>query len=364
MKKVLSVIIAVVMLLSASTTAFAVESAETSTEAAVEVKYNSEYMFSYTEQTDANYRIVRTYTNESIDASANARTVSTMAVDPTQSETSTERVKAILLSLGMGQDFIDMLSEEDLEDYANCEMMMGITSYTKEGADGNVENVPEEEALANARLGSFPEQDLYDPSPGSGGAHSTVEIDSYMHIYYLVTYMGNGLYKFSVDATWLKSPVYRLTDSIGACAQNFAIQNATRSGWYMCTVYGYAMFEYYTNTYTTYFEDFYTVQNGNWDGSAAMFNLHDDYTSTEAAYSQIAYDHKAHYQFEAYVSYPSRDTYFNTTATYSHTLIWLEADPSISISAEESSVSIGLGLGDRSEDRVAEFASAIHYVPD
>lgn len=64
-----------------------------------------------------------------------------------KSETNYEDTKNLLRAMGMEDCFIEHLSEEDLELYANSSMMVGGISYTKSDNKGNVEQISEEQAL-------------------------------------------------------------------------------------------------------------------------------------------------------------------------------------------------------------------------
>ena len=71
----------------------------------VELKVNQQYAFTYTEYTDAEHRTIRSYRKQNDFFPA----YSYSAV-----KASTERTKAVLMSLGMTSAFIDELSTEDL----------------------------------------------------------------------------------------------------------------------------------------------------------------------------------------------------------------------------------------------------------
>ncbi len=101
--------------------------------------------------------------------------------------------------------------------------------------------------------------------------------------------------------------------------------------------------------------------NGNWYGSAGIFNLPND-PGGSGGTSVMHTDLKAYYEYQGHVSEPNTESYFNTVGTYSHATIGLSVSPSISIDTSGSaSASIGLSIFADTDTRNAE--REIHYIP-
>lgn len=353
MKKLLSILLAAAMLLTITVTGSASE-ADTDS---VKWEYNSEYDFAVSERSDG-FQIVRTYENEKSASAASACAL--QADSPNNEENTNEKVKAILRSIGMEPAFIDELTQGDLQDYANSERIVGVITYSKADANGNVVTVPADEGM-EAMGYTKPSHDNFE---GGGIAYSETFEDSYMRLILVVSVEGNGLYKFSVDATWLTTPIWRVKDSLGACAQNIAIINDTRSGWYTYDYTQFTPLNYYNRSGKDMPIYIDTVANGNWDGSAAVFDLKNDVPDLNQSGNSITYfNHKMHYQFKAYVAYPESETYFNATATYYHTKINFFSDFSLQISTAGPSVSIGFRSVTDKDIRTVELDNPIHYIP-
>ncbi len=191
-----------------------------------EMKINSQYQFAYSEKNSEN-SFTRKYVKDGDNIFKNI-----FGVDIDQS---CERTAQILRSLGMEDAFVEKLSKEKLEKYQECESITSTVVYMKTDNNGITEHVTEEEAFSNATtygIGGLPTQVIM-PDGGSGYPtyKETLE-DEYMKIVFVVAEEGDGNYSFSVDATWLTMPFYRMSDSLGACAQNMTIENYTRTGWY------------------------------------------------------------------------------------------------------------------------------------
>jgi hypothetical protein len=256
------------------------------------------------------------------------------------------------------------LSDQALQEYASSEEIYAVSSYTKIDSDGNLINVTKEEAMnaANSRA--------VVPAPDPGGGwptYSTSFSDSYMYISYIVSYKGSGQYLFSIDSVWLTMPVFRWSDSLGACAQNMTVENNTRAGWR-----SYIITEEVNGTNTVHYieEDlingtngvtFQNAINGNWYGSAVTFYMPiDGYTP----YSSVIYsDYRVHYEYIGKVNYPDQQMNFSATATYCHFQTYLSIDPSIGIDAKGVTVTIGISNEERKEYRTVEFDTSISYIP-
>jgi hypothetical protein len=353
------------MCFSAVTTVLAAEPDARPEATNPQVKHNDEYGYVYTEQIGEDHTIFRAYQKNSVLTGETPQLASANETRNDDILQSPEKTRSLLRSLGMGEDFIDMLTEEDLREYARCKSIVGITSYTKTDTEGNVVNVSEEEATSNAGARSLPEQDLVDPTPGPAGAYSNTYEDAYMSMYYQVMYFGNGRYRFSVDATWLDEPFWRLTDSLGACAQGFAIDYDTCEGYYRCeeTSPQIPNIQPIQRTESFGSDDFMDAHENGWDGVAVTFNLRTDISGVGVI--GTAYEnHMAHCHFYGFIRYPDLNTYFNTTATYSHSIVTLILNPSISISQEGMGWGIGLGVSSLIENRIVKINDPIYYQAD
>ena len=342
-KNVLACLMVIAMAISLCASAYAVEENSVMSEQNI------------LETVDSNHRIIRTFEREPSSPSIN-------------SIGNTMTTNDILLALGMEQDFIDKLSDEDLEIYATSPKMVATISYAKIDAENNVTYVTESEAIQEAeamreaqkdkieelKIGVLPGQEM------KTNAQDTYE-DSYMRVFYLVTDMGNGLYFFSTDARWLTMPFFRSKDSLGACAQNCTVDYATRSGWYEYDITevnaGSVTYDYYWDSIDE--DDFKNAINGSWYGSAGILNLpNDGYSET---YSIMFDDFKAHYEYKGYVNYTELESYFNTSGTYDHATVAISFSPSVSIGIDGPSASIGLNIFGATDTRTVDLL--IHYVP-
>lgn len=193
---------------------------------------NEQYGFYCKEYTDSANRIIRTYTIADNINIQNGETILCTG----QSSPDRLRTKAVLSSLGMDNDFIDELSEEQLDEYAVSESIYVVTEYICTDSEGIKTTVSEEEALnASASVSPTaapPADDFFDGGGGNGyPVYYDIMTDEYMKLTYVVSYRGNAKYNFSVNAVWLTMPKYRLTDSLGCCAQGISIISETKSGW-------------------------------------------------------------------------------------------------------------------------------------
>ena len=357
MKKMICLTLIFALLIPMIPDVITVSAAESSANDDVKTFTSQEYGYTYTEYTDENYQTIRTYRKESPvyeKTSPNGHNA-----NGTQLSLSQDATKDLLASLGMEEAFISKLSEEDLQEYSNSSEIMAVTSYTKKDADGNTVNVTKEEALNAAVTRAI----VPTPDPGGWASYETSYTDSYMYIAYVVSYRGNGEYKFSVDSTWLTMPIFRGTDSLGACAQNMTVENNTRSGWYSYD-WTFGSLATYSNEYVNNnlaSGSFYNAINGNWYGSAVMFNLPNDVSTNN--YISLISNYRVHYEYTGKVNYPNQQMNFNTTATYCHTTVGINVALSLGISTSGPSASIGITGTTFRESRTAEFSSSITYTP-
>lgn len=147
MKRCISFILVTLLLCAMCATVSADESS------IVQTFTDSNYGFSTTAYTDSEGRIIRKYVSQE---PTNKPALQSYSSPATYTEINQEKTKAILLSLGMGQEFIDQLSSETLAKFSASQEITGISSYIKTDAEGNTSIVPESLALQeSARINAI-----------------------------------------------------------------------------------------------------------------------------------------------------------------------------------------------------------------
>lgn len=348
MKKLITILLTLAMATSLSHATYAADSMNSSA-------INTVDEFSAIEYTDDNHQIVRIYSQ--------IPTLSTTCYRLSE-QVNHHTTRTILAQLGMDEFFINQLTDEQLDEYANAKSFVSISSYIKTDAEGNISYVSKSDATNSAyAINDRIDQIIFDGNGDLDSASASYS-DEYLHIYLLIIYKGDGTYKFSTDAEWLTLPYFRGNDSLGICAQDISIINSSRSGWISTTCEYDTMLgsssETQKNTFTA--SDMQNVTNGVWDGSAALFNLPNNFVDVE--FQQIYSEIKVHYEFNARVRYPSLESYFNASATYSHTELGLAFSPSVSIDSNGPSASIGIDAITLKDDCAAELSEPMHYIPD
>lgn len=354
MKKVISIVLSLVMLLSMSVTAFASDTGTTETQLTV---VQDGYSFSITEKITAEYAVVRTFYND--DSS-------------TRSATDLNKTKALLISLGMKEKAVSKLTTETLQDFADSSYIVVSTSYTKFDEEAGVSTavskttaLAEASAIQAAKESAFIQNAQNALTRGLKDNESDVPgefIDSYMEITHAAAYQGEGLYLFTVDATWLTMPFFRGYDSIGSCAMNGTVTPNTRSGYYSYDTLMVDSLGRITRSSTgdLNITNKQNDTNGNWYGSAGIVNLPNDAASE---YSSIMHSNfEAHYQYKGHVNYPELMSWFNSVGTYDHATIGISFSPSVSIEVGGNvSASIGLNIFASVDSRPAEIE--INHIP-
>lgn len=361
MRKLTALLTAIILMVTFSGAVYAVP---VYTQNSIRVYDNSEYDFTVTEQDGDNNTIVRIYERPK---NTSAAAMSITPLNTTFDQDNRARTTELLSALGMDDAFIAKLSDEDLQGYAQSSQIVSAISYTKTDENGNVTNVTAEEAENAAELYSvtLPPHVKDDGTTGGTGDGATF-IDSYMEITVVVAYWGSARYRFTIDAEWLTDPFYTLTDSIGICAQDMAVQNGTRSGWYSFTEVETVSNVSTSNSNTVNLSHFYTVTNGSWEGSAATVDLKSTYIhNPEMGDDRTTYtDHLVHFQFDALVRQDEEALNFNVVGTYEHSKVYIWPDVSIGISSTGGAVSIGFDLITSKDTRNVEFDNSFRYVPD
>lgn len=305
MKKMISLALAVCMALALAVPVGAVAT-ESQNSGEVKTVVQGSYSFVITEQTDEYGRVTRTYHRDlAMDADDNSCDAdSTIAGDANDNYA---EVKALLLVLGMEQDFIDNLSSETLEELASSQDFSGEVSYVKSDAKGNTEIVDEQTALRGSAI-------------SNQGDISTCEqdvdtFDNYIRVFHQVTHQGAGKFLYVTDARWLNMPRFKTDDSIGSSAQNCTATPGTGSGWYSYTKTNRSngtVSDSGKNVIKT--SDKYIVKGDEgWVGSAAIVNIPED--DMDYKYKNF----KAHYQYNGHITNTSNHGWFMSIGTYCHT---------------------------------------------
>lgn len=185
-------------------------------------------------------------------------------------------LKALLKDMGMGESFIAELSDEQLELYAGCKSMVGMTVIT---GDSDVE--------------------------ADAGLMNDYASNEEVNLFLLVTYLGNNRYLFSTDAEWFGVPNVKRTDSLGISATNIGdVLASTRAGWYS---YSTSDGESVRTDKTS--ESFHEAGITGWYGSCMSFDLSND----------VENNLKLHYEYQWIITPSETITRFDVAASYDHT---------------------------------------------
>ena len=365
MKKIFSVFLVIILVLASILSTYSVEITDINN--IVETHTNEQYGFKYSKFEDSSGRIIRTYKNENQESISNKSTLFSLNTD--SNSKNYEYTKAVLLELGVKDSTIETFSDESLDKYATAKSIQSMVTYTKTDMEGSSQIISEDTALEEIALASASDPNLpIDFGNGEGEYDSYYNDfhDEYMVITFLICEMGNGRFYYSTDAEWLTPPIFRGTDSLGICVMTSSIINNTRYGWYSYKHTHVATSGVTQENVTEYFSEtnFQNCISGNWRGSGALFNLkNDDSTVMDVRDNHYYQNHKVHYEFEAYVNTPKLEMYFEATATYEHATLTVNISPSLEISTDGSSASIGLNVEAGVDTRIVELPTPIHYVP-
>lgn len=303
-----------------------------------------------TQIVDSNHSVIRMLEKKSI--------VSNSKI--TNMDINYQEVKKMLANMGMDLGSIEMLSKDELEEYANSKKMKTISSYCRVDSDGIITYITKNEAIQKA----YEINQMLETSRNFGIVSDAFR-DSYMHIYYGVTDLGNGNFKFVTQARWLTMPLFRGKDAVGGCAQNCTVTPGTQSGYYQFKrkIYmnGQLISEVGPSETKTNIlsNEFQTASNNNFFGSAAIVNLPDDMVHVES--STIYEDYFVHTQYNGHVNNPGIETWFNSTGSYVHSKISFTSSPSLTIDINGVAGSIGLGL--QFNEEIRSVLLEIHHTP-
>lgn len=315
---------------------------------------NSESEFDITTTVGPEHQIVRVFERDTESAM-----IAQCSAEPEANNDYSE-VKALLLELGMEQYAIDNLTDEDLAKYAVSPRIVTSVSYSKVDNNDNVTYLEEDVAIAEAAI-VYNAQEVMRQNLANGiqTIDQDTYQDSYMRVFYMVTYNWDESYTFSTDARWLTMPFFRGKDVIGSVAQDCTVTPYTSSGyveydWSLSTLAGYDEYSEHINMTSSQFQN--TV-NGSFYGSGAIIELpNDSYSDTMSVYYS---NYKAHYQYDGHVNSPAEPHWFNTTGSYCHSTMKISFNPSITISLTGVSGSLGLSGVGGSDVRKVDLE--IHY---
>lgn len=300
-----------------------------------------------------------------------------------EKESTREHIYSILTELGMSKAFIDKLSEDKIAMYSQAKSITSVTSYVCKDAEGNVEIVDENTAIGGAiatlMLDPPAMEDLEGDYIPTLPTYSNSKSKTYIKVTFVVTYKGDAVYHFSVDAEWLTTPDNneRYYDAIGISAHHITLRNDTRTGWYSYTETRPLLYEYEDghtteHTLTLLADDDYdgdydyirNYVNGIWLGSAAVFPLPQD--SYQVGFSsdriKLYSNFKAHYEFEGVISEPDGRTNFAAVASYDHCTMQLSVEPSLSFDPD-SSFALTFSLEENHDPCIVELPEEIVYEP-
>ena len=242
-------------------------------------------------------------------------------------------VRATLLELGMLEEEIEGLSVDELYHYYTSPYISVTKSFVVERSDGSIEYISEADMNAHLAVAGKKEET---EKTNKNGIPTRSEPESYMTITHTVSADSTSLgkYYFSTSGLWNTMPFWRLNDSIGSCAQNLAVDDDTRGGYYSYYV------ETVSNSYVNSSHPVYNITtygnaiNGNWYGSVGIFSLPLDSSlgGTTVTCSFLF----ATFHYYGYVNLPTLPSYFNSVGSYDHKELAIVSD----------GISIGVGVGD------------------
>lgn len=334
MKKLIAALMMLVLVFAMPLTSFA--SAPDDSDSWI---YNAEFGYVVQNVTDTAYGSTRFYSTDN-DSNQNLP-LGMKAVIKSQNTDEYAKTKAILATLGMGENLIAALNAEQLARYAAAEEITTTVSYTKTDANGVTTNVTAEEALANAdNVTELASEQPVQIVPCATDSSQ----DEYMKMTLTVSYEGGWKYRHSLDGEWLKMPNTRSTDSIGICVDEHTIIANSMCGTISYTRTNAVKGTSFSETEGLLPSAFYFPTYNDWNGGAAAFNMKNDWLLGDHFYN-----YTAHIEFQTEVTYPDQTLNFNVVGVYHHSEDKVGID-SISISMDSSGVfGISIGISDESD---------------
>jgi hypothetical protein len=173
------------------------------------------------------------------------------------------------------------------------------------------------------------------------------------------SYMGNGIYLFSTDITWLKMPLVRDIDSIGSCARDCKVIEGTSTGTFSydktTIVEGKTTTTRETGTIAP--SDCQSIEDGFWTGSACTIHLPEDKVTPHT--TTYIKNYTVHYEYQGYVAKPTLEMYFNSVGIYCHS-IFAPGFKAPSISMSETGPFIGIAS---TKKDIYSNRLELHYIP-
>lgn len=317
MKKLLAVLISACMLLSCPVCAGAVAQAELpeATEASTD--------FCIVESIDTDGRTVRTYSADEQHDGTTALTAENDYAD----------VRALLLELGMNQEFVDSQTDEELRFYSTCVEISCSTEYYRTDEDGNTAYVDKNTALA-----AVEEVSALGRNASRATTASYVEVDTF------AAHQGSGRYMLTVTADWLTTPFLRAGEAIGVCASSMAIETSGMSGYYsydvVQTVNGVVTTSNDVRASLSSSAEFASVEG--WAGGGAAFTFPEDIGVTGGSLTYS--DFRAYFSCFGNVTNPTLATNFNVIGSYSHATFVFVGDVALVFSLTNSEPYFCVGI--------------------
>ena len=354
MKKLIPLLLTAVMAVQLTLPAFAASPviADTNTTVSRSITQDG-YVFDITERVDENYQIIRTYQRP----------------EPASHQTASlsdelDEIRAMLVALGLDEDDVSMLPDSALQEYVGYSEVTMTTQYLKVAENGVTTPVPEAVALSESarisanRAGRAPsdivpysDQDYYDEDGYLRLTHGATRVSE-----------GNDYYVFTTDALWLTMPFWRGTDTIGSCANYFAVIENTAYGMYNYEVYnvntGAAGGTYIRNEVGDLININDDLVITGWAGAGASFILPADLHLANQARNYHVYFH-----FRAAISETEQEIWTNSLGSYSHMYDELQIEfPDLSIDIT-GDISLGGSISVSTEIDTVNTMISVNYIP-
>lgn len=318
---------------------------------------DTDYIFSITTTTDKHGQVTRTYVKSAQPPKSNTYFRQSSPEDTSHSET-----KSLLSALGIDDKTIESMSVSELDHYSAANTIISTVSYLKTTPDGITSYVDKETALTEASKINQSQVRAIPPSSYEDIVAEKTVTDSYMTLTYVLSWVSSDLYHHSVTAAWLTMPSFSFTDSLGTCTQEHTVIPSSCEGSisYDCATIVDGVQTNLVHRADT-LDEFRTPtgENTNWGGAAVVFDVPSSRQSPE--YSTIYSGVVVTFKVNTQPTYPNLESYFLSTATYSHTVIYLGIDEVDISSSGGVSITSLVGLGD--ELRTVSFDTPIHHIP-
>lgn len=344
-KKAVSIILCVFLLIALTIPSFAAMPVDT------------DYDFSITTATNEHGQVTKTYVK-----SAQPSKSSTYSRQFSLEDTSYSETKSLLSALDMDNRTLENMSDSELEHYSNANTIISTVSYLKTTPDGVTSYVDKETALTESLKINQSQVRATPPSSYEDIVAEKTITDSYMILTYVLSWVSSDIYHHSVTAAWLTMPSLSFTDSLGTCTQEHTVIPNSCEG---TISYDCATLIDGVQTNLVHRADALsgfrapTDESTNWGGAAVVFDVPSSRQSPE--YSTIYSGVVVNFKVNTRPTYPTLESYFLSTATYSHTVLYLGIEEVDISSSGGVSVTSLVGIGD--ELRTVCFDTPIHHIP-